>query len=125
MSFLLDTGILLRLIDKKDANHALVENAVDTLVIRRDELLITTQNIAELWNVATRPTANNGLALTSSSIAKLYDETVRPICQVLPETSSLANELMRLFVQYGGRRQTSTRRTSGGHDARLANRQPA
>jgi hypothetical protein len=38
-----------------------VETAVGTLGNRGDELYITTQNIAEFWNVATRPIANNGL----------------------------------------------------------------
>jgi predicted nucleic acid-binding protein len=35
MSTLLDTGILLRLVDKKDALHMLVEQAVDALIARQ------------------------------------------------------------------------------------------
>jgi predicted nucleic acid-binding protein len=101
MPTLLDTGILLRLVDKKDAFHALVEDAVDTLIIRREELLITTQNVAELWNVATRPIANNGLALSPVAIAKLYEDTIEPMCELLPEPDTLADRFKRLLLQYG------------------------
>ena len=48
MAVLLDTGILLRLVNVNDPLHADVEQAVDTLIARQEDLLITTQNIAEL-----------------------------------------------------------------------------
>jgi predicted nucleic acid-binding protein len=100
MSYQLDTGILLRLIDKKDALHAVVENAVDTLVVRQEELLITTQNMTELRNVATRPIANSGLALSPSAIAKLYEDTIEPACAIAVETKFLPIVLRRLLSQY-------------------------
>jgi predicted nucleic acid-binding protein len=100
MAVLLDTGILLRLIDAQDSLHAVVEQAVDTLIARQEDLLLTTQNIAELWNVATRPVANNGLALSAGEIAKLYADTIEPICAVLTETGSLPDEFKRLLTQY-------------------------
>jgi predicted nucleic acid-binding protein len=100
MATLLDTGILLRLVDKKDAQHALVEEAVDILIARQEDLVITTQNIAELWNVATRPLANNGLALSPTDVAKLYEETIDPLCAVLVETKFLPVVLRRLLTQY-------------------------
>jgi predicted nucleic acid-binding protein len=112
MSTLLDTGILLRLVDKKDSLHGLVEDAVDTLIARREELLITTQNIAELWNVATRPITNNGLALTPTAIAKLYEDTIDPMCEVLPEPDTFVDQLKRLLIQYGATGKQV-------HDARL------
>jgi predicted nucleic acid-binding protein len=100
MSFLLDTGILLRLINESDPLHGDVEQAVNTLVTRQEDLLITTQNIAELWNVATRPVANNGLALSSSAIAKLYEDTIEPTCAIAVETKFLPIVLRRLLSQY-------------------------
>jgi predicted nucleic acid-binding protein len=100
MATLLDTGILLRLLDKKDALHALVEEAVDLLIARQEDLVITTQNIAELWNVATRPLANNGLALPPTDVAELYDHTIDPMCAVLVETKFLPVVLRRLLIQY-------------------------
>ena len=100
MATLLDTGILLRLVDKKDALHAPVEEAVNLLIARQEDLVITTQNIAELWNVATRPLANNGLALLPTDVAKLYDDTIEPACAVLVETKFLPVVLRRLLTQY-------------------------
>lgn len=101
MSVLLDTGILLRLINEIDPLHADVERAVDSLIARKEDLLITTQNIAELWNVATRPVANNGLALSPAAIARSYDDTLEPVCAVLVETKFLPFVLRRLLTQYG------------------------
>lgn len=100
MATLLDTGILLRLVDKKDSLHALVEQAVDILIARQEDLVITTQNIAELWNVATRPMVNNGLALSPIEVAKLYEDTIEPICAILVETKFLPAVLRRLLTQY-------------------------
>ncbi len=100
MATLLDTGILLRLVDKKDAQHALVEEAVGILIARQEDLVITTQNNAELWNVATRPFANNGLALTPTDVARLYQDTIDPVCAVLVETRFLPVVLRRLLTQY-------------------------
>lgn len=101
MEYLLDSGILLRLVDETDSQHATVTDAVDTLVSRRDELLITTQNIAEFWNVATRPAVNNGLELPSAMVARLFEETIEPICAVLVELDTLGDEFKRLLTTYG------------------------
>jgi hypothetical protein len=45
MAYLLDTGILLRLVDKQDRRHAIVNTAVGLLGNRGDNLVITTQNM--------------------------------------------------------------------------------
>ena len=100
MACLLDTGILLRLIDADDPLHLITRQAVDILIGRGEELWITTQNIAELWNVATRPVANNGLALPTNEVAKLYDETIAPACGVLIDADSHPDVFTRLLKQY-------------------------
>jgi predicted nucleic acid-binding protein len=100
MSYLLDTGILLRMVDANDPQHAMAEQAVDTLIGRHEDLVITVQNIAEFWNVATRPVANNGLALPPAKVAQLYQETIEPICAVLTETDALQSEFRRLLISY-------------------------
>jgi predicted nucleic acid-binding protein len=100
MPFLLDTGILLRLINADDSAYATVEQAVDSLIARREQLLITTQNLAELWNVATRPTANNGLGLSPSKVADLFVQTIDPICAVVTEIDSSISEFRRLLAKY-------------------------
>jgi predicted nucleic acid-binding protein len=100
MSVLLDTGILLRFVDEKDSQHSLIRTVVVMFSERGEELWITTQNIAELWNVATRPVANNGLALSPTQVAKLYDETIAPVCGVLTEAESHPDVFRRLLKQY-------------------------
>ena len=100
MRYLLDSGILLRLADEHDSQHALVETAVGTLGNKGDELYITTQNVAEFWNVATRPAVNNGLGLPAATVAKLYEDTIEPICAVLVELDTLPAEFRRLLIQH-------------------------
>jgi predicted nucleic acid-binding protein len=113
MRYLLDTGILLRLVDENDPQHGLVCDAVDVLIRRRDDLLITVQNIAEFWNVATRSKANNGLELSPTEVAQLFQLSIDPIVAVLVEQATLRNEFQRVLIQYNvvGKQV---------HDARLA-----
>jgi len=100
MPYLLDTGILLRLIDERDPQHDLVQSAVGMLGNRREELLIGTQNIAELWNVATRPIANNGLALPCTTVLTLYEDTIESICSVVCEPDPLPTQFKDLLTKY-------------------------
>jgi predicted nucleic acid-binding protein len=100
MAYLLDTGILLRLINEIDPLHAAVQQAVDTLIARQEDLFITTQNIAELWNVATRPVVNYGLALSPVEIGKAYEDTIEPMCAVMTEADSHPDVFRQLLVQH-------------------------
>ena len=100
MAYLLDSGVLLRLIDSKDSEHSLVEDAVDGLILRQDTLLMATQNVAELWNVATRPVANNGLGLPPLEVQSLYEEMIAPVCGVVGESEESHINFLRLLAQY-------------------------
>src|SRR3954470_17583866 len=100
MRYLIDTGILLRIIDEQDPQHELVQNVFERLGRERHDAYITTQNIAELWNVATRPTANNGLNLSPAIISKLFADMIDPLCTVLTEPDILLSEFRRLLLQY-------------------------
>lgn len=100
MSYLLDTGVLLRLVDQHDDQHELVRRAVRALIALQEELLIASQNIAEFLNVATRPAANNGLAMTSDQAVELYHREIESICSVVIEGASTHGEFLRLVDQY-------------------------
>jgi predicted nucleic acid-binding protein len=100
MTYLLDTGILLRLVDGSDPKHSVVRQAVDGLVARRGDLCITSQNLAEYWNVATRPIANNGLDLPPASALNLYEQTIQPICSFVVELDEFPAEYKRLLLKY-------------------------
>jgi predicted nucleic acid-binding protein len=100
MAYLLDTGILLRLVDDRDPQHISVQQGVRELIRRKEDLLITTQNIAEFCSVATRPVANNGLGISPADAFSLLEQDIEPICAILDERATLAGELKRLVVQY-------------------------
>src|SRR5207249_9494314 len=60
MRVLLDSGILLRLVNRSDAEHATVRAALRLLRQRGESLVTAAQNMAEFWNVCTRPASARG-----------------------------------------------------------------
>ena len=64
MRVLVDTNVLLR---SAQPNHPLCSQAtraVSHLIRQKDTVFFCSQNIAEFWSVATRPSALNGLGLS-------------------------------------------------------------
>lgn len=68
MSVLVDTNILLRSIEPLHPQHAIAVGAVSQLLAESTPVYFTFQNIAEFWNVATRP------------IGKQRSRSVDPFC---------------------------------------------
>jgi predicted nucleic acid-binding protein len=66
VNYLVDTNILLRLVQTQSPHHADAEKAVDKLLKRGDTLFITLQNASEFRNVCTRPLDKNGLGFSIS-----------------------------------------------------------
>jgi len=99
MSYLVDTNVLLRSVQKSHPMESQAANSIELLLRQREILVITSQNLIEFWCVATRPEANNGLGISIS-------ETVRPIesfkrvLVLLPDTESIFSEWEQLVVQY-------------------------
>jgi predicted nucleic acid-binding protein len=112
MAFLLDSGILLRLVNTDDVLHEAVRRSVKLLATNREQLLTTTQNVAEFYNVATRPIIDNGLGRSVSEALSAIRTTIRPLAQVLREHSRHYLELEQLLETY----QVLGKRV---HDARL------
>ncbi|NET01231.1 MAG: type II toxin-antitoxin system VapC family toxin [Sphaerospermopsis sp. SIO1G2] len=112
MEYLVDTNILLRLVQRSDPLNPVIRNAVRKLRKNGNVLLITPQNCAEFWNVSTRPATKNGFGLKP----KDADKQLRLIERVFPLLSDLPTvypEWRRLVVKFN---------VSGVqvHDARLA-----
>ena len=112
VSCLIDTNILLRIASRSDPQHNLTDAALLRLAMASATFYYTHQNIAELWNVITRPIARNGFGLTG---AEAYRQ-VRAIeggMTFLPDSEAVYSEWRRIVVAYG---------VSGVqvHDARLA-----
>jgi predicted nucleic acid-binding protein len=75
MRVLVDTNILLR---SAQPNHPLcyqATHAVSKLLQQKDSVFFCPQNVAEFWNVATRPADRNGLGFS-------YEEVLREVTSI-------------------------------------------
>lgn len=84
MSCLIDTGVLLRAFDSGSAENRPIRHAFRTLWKRQERLIIAVQNIAEFWNVSTRPVDKNGFGLSPERVGKRLSALER-ICDVVTE----------------------------------------
>lgn len=111
MKYLVDTNVLLRLVQRSHAHHDAARRAVLRLRREQHSLFVAAQNCVEFWNVATRPAERNGLGLTISQTDK-HLRIIERLFPILPESATLYPEWRRLVVQFG---------VSGVqvHDARL------
>lgn len=101
MFILADTGVLLRAVDPADTQHADIERAVHVLLGRGDVLFAGLQNLAEFWNVCTRPaTSRGGLGLDLvETESRLGD--VESFVSILDDPPGLYGEWRRLVVAHG------------------------
>jgi predicted nucleic acid-binding protein len=110
--YLIDTNVLLRLSRQDDPQQALISAAIGELGRQRSELCYSMQNIAECWNVFTRPAERNGYGLTVDET----DERVRYIERTmtyLPDNEQVY-AIWRELVMANNVRGVQV------HDARLA-----
>ncbi len=86
MLYLVDTGVLLRAVDRHCPEHSAIMLALRELRKRRDSLAVSAQSIREFWNVSTRPTTSRG------GYGRTIERTIRwvrsfeRILRILPET---------------------------------------
>jgi predicted nucleic acid-binding protein len=64
LSYLVDTNILLRLVQPDSPEYGKIRQCTDHLWARGAELFYTSQNLAEFWNVCTRPAERNGFGFS-------------------------------------------------------------
>jgi predicted nucleic acid-binding protein len=100
MSVLVDTNVLLRRTQPDHPSHTLAVEGVAKLLAAAEPVCFTLQNIAEFWNVATRPAANNGLGL-SVALTLTEVEKIERLLAVLPDAPAVYSEWKRLVVQHG------------------------
>lgn len=92
MRYLVDTNVLLRLLQRNDPHHSTIRQAVRALLARGDELCCAPQNIVELWNVSTRPaTARGGFGLTTAETDRRV-RLIERVSTVLEETPAVYPE---------------------------------
>ncbi len=112
MKLLLDTNVLVALLDPDSAEHGVVISAARRLSAAGVHYWLAPQVLIEFWAVATRPRSGNGLGWPS---ARVHQEVER-----LFQTSLLLEETSRLFpvwLQLVARHRVAGKRV---HDARLA-----
>lgn len=99
MSYLVDTNVLLRLVQKNHPMRPDARRALVTLRKQGEELCIIPQNIIEFWSVATRPLVDNGLGLTVDEAAREIRKLKR-IFKLHPDSQAIFTEWEQLTSQY-------------------------
>ncbi|MBE9249421.1 type II toxin-antitoxin system VapC family toxin [Dolichospermum sp. LEGE 00240] len=112
MKYLVDTNILLRLVQKNSPIHLDTQRAILKLKKQGEFLCIIPQNIIEFWAVATRPLDKNGLGLSITQ-AEEESEKLKKIFILELDTPQIFTEWESLVIKY----QVMGKQV---HDARLA-----
>lgn len=112
MRILLDTNVVLRLVEPLHAQHQLSIDAIDLLRRQGHALLIAPQVLYEFWAVATRPIANNGLGLPPAD-AKSELVALQRLFRLLRDERAIFSAWEQLVA-------TLQIRGKQAHDARLA-----
>jgi predicted nucleic acid-binding protein len=99
MSILADTNVLLRRTQPDHPSHGLAVESVARLLSSGEAVYFTLQNMSEFWNVATRPTANNGLGF-SVALALGELEKIERFLTVLPDSPAVYEEWKRLVFRH-------------------------
>jgi predicted nucleic acid-binding protein len=108
---LVDTNILIRASQPHHDLYAIANRAVQRLPQLGWDLVITPQNLIELWAVGTRLVEHNGLGL-SVSWAAAELERVKSMFMLLPDTPAIYPAWERLVARF----QVCGK---SAHDARL------
>ncbi|MEH2389143.1 MAG: PIN domain-containing protein [Nostoc sp.] len=111
MSYLVDTNILLRLVQKNNPMHFDTQRAILMLKRQGELLYIIPQNLIEFWAVATRPINSNGLGLSTAQAVQ-ETEKLKKIFILHLDTPAIFSEWESLIVKY----QVMGKQV---HDARL------
>lgn len=112
MKVLVDTNILIRSVQKHHSACRTARQALTALYREQHSLYLTHQNIAEFWNVCTRPAEVNGLGL-SIEATDSYTRQLEKFFTILPDSSQVFAAWRSIVVEYSVR-------GSKVHDARLA-----
>jgi len=88
MRVLVDTNILLRSAQPNHPQSSQATHAVSRLIRQRDAVFFCSQNIAEFWNVATRPADKNGLGLSQEEVLREVSN-IEGLLTLLPDIPAI------------------------------------
>jgi predicted nucleic acid-binding protein len=99
MSVLIDTNILLRTAQPAHPLSSLAALAVGRLLTQNETVFFCPQNIAEFWNVATRPATANGLGFSHEEALREV-QSIEGLLTLLPDSPLIYAEWKRLVRDY-------------------------
>lgn len=100
MSFLLDSNILLRLVEPDHPMHQSALDACSILLGAGESVHIIPQNISEFWNVCTRPVAQNGLGFSSEQ-TEAEVSRLESLFGLMLDQPGIYREWKGLVIQHG------------------------
>jgi predicted nucleic acid-binding protein len=100
MQYLVDTGVWLRLFDRTDSEHANIRTALQSLRSGGHSLATCPQNIAEFWNVSTRPKTARGGYGKSVDVTERRVEFIERFATVLVDAPAAYHQWRTLLTQY-------------------------
>ena len=101
MEVLVDSGVLLRAFDKSSSDRRSILRAFRLLRDQGNTFVTTHQNIAEFWNVATRPASARGGFGLSPVEAERRLATIEGLGKLLPFNQNCYNIWRQLLVKHG------------------------
>ena len=100
MRVLVDTGILLRAFNRSAPEQRVIFRALRKLWSENHELVTTSQNIAEFWNVSTRPAVARGGYGLSVQETERRVQLLEQLFRVLPDTPGIYPIWRQLVVRH-------------------------
>lgn len=88
MSCVVDSNILLRTIQPTHTMYREASGAVTNLLQQGEVIHVLPQNLYEVWVVATRPVANNGLGLSVQDASREMN-SIESLFTFLPDTPAI------------------------------------
>jgi predicted nucleic acid-binding protein len=99
MSVLVDTNILLRSAQPTHPLCSVATHSISTLLKQKETVFFCPQNIAEFWNVATRPAGVNGLGFSHTEVLNEI-QSIEDLLTLLPDSPGIYAEWKRLVSDH-------------------------
>ena len=100
--YLADTNILLRFLLRNDPAYSAIRQAVRTLKARGEQIVSTSQNMAEFWNVCTRPSTMRGGLGLSVDATEMRLRLLERHFPVLPDSPAVYERWKELVLTHKG-----------------------
>ncbi len=99
MHVFVDTNVLLRSVQKRHPACRIARQSLLTLLRDEHSLYLTPQNVAEFWNVCTRPVDANGLGLSIAG-AERYADQLERFFTILPDSIEAFRSWRKLVFEH-------------------------